>query len=130
MAAVLGCPEDAVHWNETVVMSGLQAAIECGWEQGAAGMFGDTSAGITFPNLAPAANTAFPRDWVRTMAETWMDDSVSAVILFILLLCTTLIFVQVKGFYGKVPLTGKALQDWVENVHEDFAVVPGDILVF
>ena len=112
MAAVLGCPEDAVHWNETVGMSGLEAAIEAGWEQGTAGMFGDTSAGIGFPNLAPAANTAFPRDWVRTMAETWMDDSVSAVILFSLLL-TGLIFVQVKGFYGKVPLTGKALQDWV-----------------
>ena len=66
---------------------------------------------------------------MRTMAETWMDDSVSAVILFSLLLRTTLIFVQVKGFYGKVPLTGKALQDWVENVHEDFAVVPGDIKI-
>ena len=86
MAAVLGCPEDAVHWNETVGMSGLGAALEAGWEQGTAGMFGDTSGGIAFPNLAPAANTAFPRDWVRTMAETWMDDSVSAVKLFSLLL--------------------------------------------
>ena len=37
--------------------------------------------------------------------------------------------VKVKGFYGKVPLTGKALQDWVENVHENFAVVPGDIKI-
>ena len=82
MAAVLGCPEDAVHWNETVGMSGLGAALEAGWEQGTAGMFGDTSGGIAFPNLAPAANTAFPRAWVRTMAETWMDDSVSAVKLF------------------------------------------------
>ena len=103
MAAVLGWPEDAVHWNETVGMSGLEAAIEAGWEQGTAGMFGDTSAGLAFPNLAPAANTAFPR--------------------------AGLIFVQVKGFYGKVPLTGKALQDWVENVHENFAVVPGDIKI-
>ena len=91
MAAVLGCPEDAMHWNETVGMSGLEAAIEAGWEQGTAGMFGDTSGGVAFPNLAPAANTAFPRDWVRTMAETWMDDSVSAVELFSLLLRTTYI---------------------------------------
>ena len=32
---------------------------------------------------------------------------------------------QEKGFYGEVPMTRRALQDWVENEIDNFAVVPG-----
>ena len=32
---------------------------------------------------------------------------------------------QEKGFYGSVPLTRRALQDWVEGELDNFAVVPG-----
>ena len=32
---------------------------------------------------------------------------------------------QEKGFYGDIPLTRRALQDWVENENDNFAVVPG-----
>ena len=76
MAEVLGTPEDAVHWNETVKYSNLEYRLESAWEVDTPGMFGGTGNGIGFSNLAPAANSMFPRDWVVTMAHEWMDDSV------------------------------------------------------
>ena len=85
-------------------------------------MFGGTGNGIGFSNLAPAANSMFPRDWVVTMAHEWMDDSVRFEIQRTL---NSFDIIQVKGFYGKVPLTRNALQDWDENVNDNFAVVPG-----
>ena len=34
------------------------------------------SGGISsFGNIAPAANTQFPRDWIVEMAEHWLDES-------------------------------------------------------
>ena len=76
MAEILGYPDDAAHWNETVGMEGLNHTLETGWQIDTEGMYGATSGGIGFGNLANAANSAFPRDWVVTMAEMWMDDSV------------------------------------------------------
>ena len=124
MAEVLGTPEDAVHWNETIKYPDLEYRLESAWEVDTPGMFGSTGNGIGFSNLAPAANSMFPRDWVVTMAHEWMEDSVRFKIQrksksF------DLCFIQVKGFYGKVPLTRNALQDWDENVNDNFAVVPG-----
>ena len=76
MAEVLGTPEDAVHWNETIKYPDLEYRLESAWEVDTPGMFGGTGNGIGFSNLAPAANSMFPRDWVVTMAHEWMDDSV------------------------------------------------------
>ena len=76
MAEVLGTPEDAVHWNETIKYPDLEYRLESAWEGDTPGMFGSTGNGIGFSNLAPAANSMFPRDWVVTMAHEWMDDSV------------------------------------------------------
>ena len=76
MAEVLGSPEDAAHWNETVKYSNLEYRLESAWEVDTPGMFGGTENGIGFSNLAPAANSMFPRDWVVTMAHEWMDDNV------------------------------------------------------
>ena len=62
------------------------------------------SGGISsFGNIAPAANTQFPRDWIVEMAEHWLDNSE-------------------KGFNSWVPLTSRARQDWLDN---DFAITPG-----
>ena len=76
MADILGYTEDPAHWNETVKYSNLEHRLESAWEVDTPGMFGDTGNGIGFSNLAPAANSMFPRDWVVTMAHEWMDDSV------------------------------------------------------
>ena len=76
MAEVLGTPEDAVHWNATVNFPNLGQQLENLWEVDTPGMFGGTQNGIGFGNLAYAANSMFPRDWVVTMAQEWMDNSV------------------------------------------------------
>ena len=76
MAEVLGTPEDAAHWNATVNYPGLGYRLENLWEVETPGMFGATGNGIGFSNLAPAANSMFPRDWLVTMAQEWMDNSV------------------------------------------------------
>ena len=108
MAEILGHPEDAVHWNETVGMDNLMRVFENGWEKETPGMYGTTSGGIGWSNVAPAANSQFPRDWLKIMAEEWLDDSV-------------------KGFFGDIALTRVALQDWDESEIDNFAVVPGDL---
>ena len=47
---------------------------------------------MNFPlQIAPAANSQFPRGWLVKMAAHWMDDSE-------------------KGFYTDVPLAAKARQ--------------------
>ena len=76
MADILGYPEDPAHWNETVNFPHLQQNMENQWEMETPGMYGGTSGGIGFGNVAPAANSMFPRDWVVRMAEEWIDDSV------------------------------------------------------
>ena len=76
MADILGYPEDPAHWNETVNFPHLQQNMENQWEMDTPGMYGATSGGIGFSNVAPAANSMFPRDWVVTMAEEWIDNSV------------------------------------------------------
>ena len=74
MASVLGQEEDAVHWNQTVGMEDLQRYLENRWNS-SAHLFGRYDKGVAFGNIAPAANSQFPRDWVVEMAEHWMDDS-------------------------------------------------------
>ena len=76
MAEVLGTPEDAVHWNGILNFPNLGHQLEDLWEVDTPGMFGGTQTGIGFGNLAPAANSVFPREWVVTMAQEWMDNSV------------------------------------------------------
>ena len=80
MAEVLGTPEDAAHWNATVNYPGLGHRLESAWEMETPAMFGSTGNGIGFSNLAPAANSMFPRDWLVTMAEEWIDNSVGLLI--------------------------------------------------
>ena len=124
MADILGYPEDPAHWNETVNFPNLEQTLENSWEMDTPGMFGATSGGIGFSNVAPAANSMFPRDWVVKMAEEWMDNSV---IWSVINPSLPLIShpSQEKGFYGEIPLTRVALQDWVENENDNFSVVPG-----
>ena len=76
MAEILGYPEDPAHWNQTVNFPNLQQNLENLWELDTPAMFGGTSGGVGFSNVAPAANSMFPRDWVVRMAEEWMDNSV------------------------------------------------------
>ena len=76
MAEVLGSPEDAVQWNASVDFPGLGHRLDNLWEMDTPAMFGGTGGGIGFSNLAPAANSMFPRDWVVTMAQEWMNDGV------------------------------------------------------
>ena len=80
MAEVLDIPEDADHWNATINYPGLAHRLENLWEKETPGMFGGTRNGIGFTNLAPAANSMFPRDWVVTMAQEWIDNSVGFLI--------------------------------------------------
>jgi len=93
MAAVLGKSEDAAHWNQTVGMDSFDDWLHSQWEVSTTNMFGDTSSGMQWMNIAPAGITHFPRNWTVAMAEHWMDNSAS-------------------GFYGEVPLTCLARQDW------------------
>ena len=102
MASILGQEEDAVHWNQTVGMENLQLKLENRWNS-SAHLFGLNGKGVAFGNIAPAANTQFPRDWIVEMAEHWLDDSE-------------------KGFNSWVPLTSRARQDWLDN---HFAITPG-----
>lgn len=67
-------------------------------------MYGNTDGGISWSNVAPAAISMFPREWVDLMARNWMDN-------------------PEKGFFGKVPLTRKALKDWTAE-NDVFAIVP------
>lgn len=76
MANILGHTEDPAHWNETVNFPHLEQTMKNGWELDTEGMYGSTSNGIGFSNVAPAANSLFPRDWVNIMAEQWLDNSV------------------------------------------------------
>ena len=76
MAAVLGYPDDPLHWNQTVGMTSLAGELDYFWQKETAGMYGDTAGGVAWGNVAPAANSMFPRDWVVTMAQEWMNDGV------------------------------------------------------
>lgn len=106
MADVLGYPEDAIHWNETVGMHNVHQWLENEWEKDTIGVFGSTANGVSWSNIASSGISMFPRDWVEIMANEWMDDSV-------------------KGFYGDVPLTTIALQDFdSQDIVNSFAVVP------
>ena len=79
-------------------------------------------------NVAPGANSMFPREWLKTMAEKWLDNQVKASL-------KTQNALNVKytknikedGFFGTVPLTRLPLKDWEDGVNDNFAVVPGDI---
>ena len=100
MAEVLGTPEDAAHWNATVNYPGLGHRLESAWEVETPGMFGSTGNGIGFSNLAPAANSMFPREWVVTMAEEWMDNSVGLLI-STFKSCPLLLFTRKRVFMVK-----------------------------
>merc|ERR1712048_383679 len=85
-------------------MDHVQEMLKGQWQLDTPNMFGSTEGGITWTNIAPAGMSMFPREWVDLMARNWIDDSV-------------------KGFFGKVPLTRRALQDWTPG-NDPFAVVP------
>ena len=75
------------------------------WQQDTPNMYGDTSNGMGYENIAPAGVSIFPREYVVAMAENWLND-------------------PVNGFYSKVPLTRTALKDWGTHNPGPFAVVP------
>ena len=77
MAEILGFPEDAAHWNETINMDDLESRIENQWEYDRPGMWGHTQDNFGWTHFANAANSQFPREYVKTMSETWLDNSVS-----------------------------------------------------
>ena len=85
MANILGYTEDPAHWNETVNFPHLLESMEHQWQLETEGMYGSTSGGIGFSNVAPAANSLFPRDWVKIMAEEWLDNPVLPLLLFFLI---------------------------------------------
>jgi len=102
MAEILGFTEDPAHWNETVNMQNLYSQMENQWELETPGWYGS---GMGWGNVAPGANSMFPREWLKTMAEKWLDN-------------------QEDGFFGTVPLTRLPLKDWEDGVNDNFAVVP------
>ena len=106
MADILGFTEDPQHWNETVNMDNVDHWLNNEWEKDTPGMFGSTQNRMGFSNIAPAAISMFPREWVDIMAREWLND-------------------PVKGFFGEVPLTTIALQDFPgADIVNSFAVVP------
>ena len=104
MADVLGFPEDAIHWNSTGNIDNVQNELEYFWEIDTPGMYGGNEGKFGWTNIATAALSMFPREWVDIMAREWMDN-------------------PVEGFFGEVPLTTIPMKDWEENNFE-FAVVP------
>ena len=112
MAHVLGHDDDAQHWNATIGMSNVNQWLSSQWEIGTPSMFGDTSTGVTWSNVAPSGISFFPRNWTMTMAERWLDNAVD-------------------GFAGVVPLTcaakaGLALSDrlWLPTMVFDCPWLP------
>ena len=79
MAETLGFHEDVSHWNATANFDDLQTRIENNWEIDREGMWGTTQNGFGWPNFAFAANSMFPREYVKIMSETWLDNSVSVI---------------------------------------------------
>jgi len=93
MADTLGFHNDSAHWNETIHMDALDNWLTSQWEKSEPFMFGDTTDGMTWGNLAPTGMSMFPRDWTLAMAQNWMDN-------------------PTDGFYGETPLTCVAKKDW------------------
>jgi len=94
MAAVLGHPEDAAHWNATIGMADVNRWLHSQWEKDTPSMFGSTANGMHWGNIAPTGMSMFPRNWTLAMAQKWLDDSVN-------------------GFSsGDVPLSCVARKDW------------------
>jgi hypothetical protein len=105
MARRLGYDNDTVHWNQSIGMDNVMQQLNNSWQMDTPNMYGSTTDGLGFGNIASAGISMFPREWVVAMAEHWMDDSV-------------------KGFYSRVPLTRIALRDWPSHNPGAFAVVP------
>jgi len=104
MAATLGYHNDSAHWNASVGLDQAQQQFENGWQVTTPNMYGDTSGGIGWSNVATSGVSLFPREYVQAMAEHWLDDTT-------------------KGFNTKVPLSRTARQDWPADP-DVFAVVP------
>ena len=110
MASVLGHPEDAVHWNQTIDMTGVDDFLRNSWEKDTKCFWGSTEGGMGWGNLAYTGMSQFPRNYTLAMAHRWMDD-------------------KNEGFNTDIPLACTARKDW--NISADpnsaaynFAVTP------
>jgi len=105
MAVLTGHPEDADHWHKVVNMAGRDAWLDNMWEaNGVKDFFGAGKDAFNWSGFAYMRNSYFPEDWAARMTQTWAID-------------------PVDGFYGKVPLTTKALKNW-DQVSRVFASTP------
>ena len=110
MANVLGFSNETSHWNTTFGLDNVDNWLSSQWESHTPSMFGDTTNGISWSNVAPSGISLFPRNWTVAMAERWLANAAD-------------------GFYGEVPLTCLAKKDWPSQVDPDsptynFAVTP------
>jgi hypothetical protein len=104
MAELLGHPEDASHWNASVGMDSVQDMLKNQWQLDTPNMFGSTSGGMSWSNVAAAGMSMFPREWVELMARHWLDNSD-------------------QGFLTEIGLSRVALKDWTPD-NDVFAFVP------
>ena len=101
MAAVLGTPEDAVHWNRTARMDNLPNWLNSNWERAAPNFFGGNpnNPRVEWGGVAVHALSMYPREWALATAQTWLDDS------------------TIGLSYGDVPLSCIARQNWRQPYH-------------
>ena len=111
MAETLGVAEDAKHWNATINMPDLNNWLTRGWQKGKPHLWGATTAGVKWGNIAVCGMSQFPRNWTVDMANYWIDD-------------------PTVGFAGKVPLTCVAKTSWPTPLPDpdaaeyNFAITP------
>merc|ERR1712194_154127 len=89
-------------------MEQLSAQMEKQWERDTANIYGDTTSGIGWGNLAPMGMSMFPREWAVAMAESWLNNSE-------------------YGFLTPVGLSCKAIGNWSSTPELDdyhFGVTP------
>lgn len=115
MAMTTGHPEDVDHWHQVMGLDGVAGWLNGMWEKdGVTSYFGGEGPAFYPPGTSDTAlywtgmaymrNSYFPDIWASLMTEEWAVDSV-------------------KGFFGPVPLTLTAMQDF-DHIFPNFAAAP------
>jgi len=105
MASLTGHPQDVDHWRKVVNTRHRDAWLNNMWQaNGVKDFFGAGKGTLDWSGFAYLRNSYFPEDWAARMVEAWAVDTV-------------------KGFFGEVPLTTKALKNW-DQVSGVFASTP------
>jgi len=115
MAVATGNAADTSHWHTVMGLDGLDAWRNAEWQKdGVTNYFGGLGPAFFPPGTSDTAlywtgmaymrNRWFPEEWASLMTGEWAVDSV-------------------KGFFGQVPPTLVALQDF-DHIFPDFASAP------